>query len=222
MAKRISQKEIRKFLSERKLTRSFNTWRSFKGKRKRVIEIVSSNYDGTQSRSRVYAVKTRYGTSFRDFVTLRVLGKSRSKPDDAIKKINSFKNVSINETFNGKEIVNKARINEVKLKNVKSVYSYNKSEQRLREMRKTNTVIRNKVGSVGCDIEVRKAGAKNFRMRVRSRFGILNTKKQREAFIDENIRLVSGKAGYTPDEIIIHEIWYEYWLDKQEKLSRIK
>lgn len=89
-------------------------------------------------------------------------------------------------------------------------------------MRKTNTVIRNKVGSVGCDIEVRKADAKNFRMRVRSRFGILNTKKQREAFIDENIRLVSGKAGYTPDEIIIHEIWYEYWLDKQEKLSRIK
>jgi len=221
MAKRVEEKELRQFLIERKLTRSFNTWQSYKRKKKVILEVVSSNYDGTQSRSRVYAVKTKYGTSFRDFTTLRALGKSRSKLDEAIKKVSRYKSISVNNYFNGKEIVNKARTNEVKLKNVKSVYSYNKSEQRLREMRKTNTVVKNRVGSVGCDIEVRK-GTTKVRQRVRSRFAILNTKKQREQLIDENIRLVSGKfAQFTPDEIIIHEIWYEYWHDKQEKLKRL-
>jgi len=219
---RATKEELGKFLKERNLTRSFNTWSSLRKNRKRIVEVVTSNYDGTQSRKRIYAIRTKYGTTFRDFKTLKSLGKSRSKLKEALTKLNSYKNIKLPaDSFNGKAIENKAKINVVKLKNASSTYSYNKAEQRLREMRKTNTVMRNKVGSVGCDIEVRK-GKNNFRMRVRSRFGILNNKKTREGLIDENIRLVSGKAGYTPDEIIIHEVWYEYWLDKKEKLTRIR
>jgi len=220
MAQQRNIKLYKQYLRERNLTRSFNTWKSLRKNRKKIIEAVSSNYDGTQSRRKLYAFSTKYGTSFRDFNTLKVVGRSRSKINQAISKINTFKKISVLKMFNGRSIDNEAKQNLIKLKNTHSVYSYNKSEQRLREIRKTNTISKYKVGSVGTDIEVRKGGSK-FRMRVRSKFTILN-KTNIGKLVDDNIRLVSGKAGYTPDEIIIHEIWYEYWNDTHEKLSRLR
>jgi len=218
----MAQKEIKlykQYLKERNLTKSFNSWRSLRKNNKRIIEAVSSNYDGTQSRRKIYAFSSKYGTTFRDFNTLKVVGRSRSKISQAISKVNTFKKIPLLKDFNGRVIENQAKQNIIKLKNFKSVYSYNKAEQRLREIKKTNTISKNKVGSVGCDIEVRKGNSK-FRMRIRSKFTIIK-KENVDKLVEDNIRIVSGKAGYTPDEIIIHEIWYEYWNDTYEKLSKI-
>jgi len=210
----------KKYLKERKLTRSFNTWYSLRKRKKKIVEVVTSNYDGTQSRKRLYAFSSKYGTIFRDFNTLQVLGKSRSKLKIAIDKARKSETLEVNKFFNGKRIEWKAKKNQIKIKNINSTYSYNNTEQRLREMRKTNTIIKQRVGSIGCDIEISK-GMSRFRMRIRSRFMIINKDNINKA-VDENIRVVSSKAGYTPDEVIIHEIWYEYWYDKREKLVRIR
>lgn len=211
--------EISQFLKERRLTRAFNTWKSIKSVRKKRIEVAFSNYDGTVRRSKIYVYRKGNYTYFRDFKTLKVIGKSKKSSKNAINAV--LKRDYRSYRLSGWNVVDKTRSTSLKLKNITDNYSYNTSRMLLRKRQRKNTYNKKGMGMLGSYITVIK-GKRSFSKRVRSRYDMIGNKSVRERLLEDNIRLVAGFAGFSPESVIIHEIWYEYWSDEYVKLKKVK
>jgi len=215
-------KDFKRFMTERRLTSSFNKWNNIKNVPKQTVEVSFNTYTGHSKRSKLYVYRRGNRTIFKDFNTLNTLGSSKSKVPDAIKKLRTISKVRHKkQSFNGKRIDFDIKRSGIKLKNSNSRFSYNQSENKLREVVSTNTKKGKRLGAVVTRLELTSGSGSKFRMTIRSRFVPL-TSSITNTLIDENIRNAAGKAGWSPFEIAIHDIWYEYWIDRKEKLTKIR
>ena len=219
MAKRTN---IAQFLRERNLTRSFNKWKSIKPKKKRIIEVSYSNYDGTSRRGKVYVFRQNNKTIFRDYNTLNIVGRSKQKIQKAIQS--AFTKTISKKAFDvrGWNVTHADKETKIKLKNISKQQSYNSALQRLRTVERRNTTKRKTQGMVVTDLTFISKGGVRKRIQIRSRMAFLNTKQTKDKLIAENIGNGSGLAGFSPIDVIINGIWFEYWSDKREKLKRIR
>ena len=214
-------RDFKKFLKQRALTRSFNQWNKIKKVKKTVIPVAYSNYDGTSRRSKVYVFRQGNRTVFRDFNTLKVIGSSKRSKAAAIKDLNSIKKEKKGFNVRGWSVSYNERNNGLKLKNANVTYSYNQAKQRLRSVTKTNSVKRNKVGRVICDLTyISKSGIK-VRVQFASPIDDIYKSSVRKNRIEWCISNGSREAGFSPIDVIINAVWYEYWEDRNEKLKKI-
>ena len=225
MAKRpdvTPQNGVKQFLRERNLTRSFNKCKSIKAKKKRIIEVSYSNYDGTSRRGRVYVFRQNNKTVFRDFNTLNIVGRSKKKLGQAIKAAFTRTRIQKSIEVRGWNVTHQNKEPELKLKNVSKQQSYNAALQRLRTVERRNTTKRKTQGMIVTDLTYVSKGGGRKRIQIRSKMAFLNNKNTRDKLIAENISNGSGLAGFSPIDVIINGIWFEYWSDKREKLKRIR
>jgi len=217
-----NQKEIRQFLRERKLTASFNKWRSIKRLKKRVIDVSYSNYDGTIKRGRVYVYRQKNRTVFRDYETLLIVAKSKRKLSESIKaaftRTETFKPYKVR----GWDVGYSFKDVKLKLKNVSKTQSYNQALERLRTVERRNTIRRKMQGMVVCDLTYVASNGSRKRIQIRSKLTFLGNKQTRDKLVNENISNGSGLAEFSPVDVIINGIWFEYWIDKHEKLKKLK
>jgi len=223
MAKRFDQKEVKRFLRERNLTRAFKTWKSIRRNRKTVVDVAFPNYDGTDRRGKVYVYRRSGMTFFKDFNTLKTLGKSRKGVKNAIKSLFT-RDAVVKKPMDYKGIKTDFDFKDTKihLKNSSLQQSYNVSLQRLRTVERTNKVKKKKMGMVVCDILYIGKGKAQNRVQVRSSYGFLSKKSQRDQKIQECIRNGLNLAGFSPIEIQIKGIWFEYWSDKNVSLKKVR
>lgn len=217
-----NQREIRKFLRERRLTSSFNKWKSIKRVKKRVIEVSYSNYDWTIRRGKVYVFRQKNKTIFRDFSTLLIVGKSRRKIGEAIKAAFTRKTELKPFKVRGWDVGYSFKDSKLKLKNINKTQSYNQALERLRTVERRNTTRRSMQGMVVCDLTYVAGNGSRKRIQIRSKLDFLGNKKTRDRLINENISNGSGLAGFSPVDVIINGIWFEYWIDKREKLKKVR
>jgi len=216
------EKEVRQFLRERKLTASFTKWKSIKRIKKRVIDVSYSNYDGTVRRGKVYVFRQNNKTVFRDFSTLNIVGRSRRKLGEAVKaafirtlELKPFK-------VRGWDVDYSFKNTKLKLRNVTKTWSYNQALERLRTVERRNTTRTKMQGMVVCDMTYVSGSGDRKKVVIRSKLAFLGNKKVRDRLISENISNGSGMAGFSPVDVIIKAIWFEYWIDKHEKLKKIR
>jgi len=215
-------KDFNKFLRQRDLTRSFNKWKKIKSSKKKVIPVVFDNYDGTQRRGKIYVVRQGNRTLFKDFNTLENLGSSRKKVNLALKQLFGKKKENKSFFVKGWNVEYQEKKNSIKLKNKHITYSYNESLNRLRSVTRTNKSRSNMEGRLTCDLTyVGKTGTKS-RIQISSPSAFLNSKAKREKQINWCIIRGTGMAGFSLVDVIINDIWFEYWQDRQEKLKKIK
>jgi len=216
------EKEIRQFLRERKLTASFNKWQSIKRLKKRVIDVSYSNYDGSVKRGKVYVYRQKNKTVFRDFETLLIVAKSKRKLSESIKaaftRTETFKPFKVR----GWDVNYSFKDAKLKLKNVSKTQSYNQALERLRTVERRNTIRRKMQGMIVCDLTYVAGNGKRKRIQIRSKLTFLGDKKVRDKLIGDNISNGSGLAGFSPVDVIINGIWFEYWIDKNEKLKKVR
>ena len=213
---------IAQFLRERNLTRSFNKWKSIKSKKKRIVEVSYSNYDGTSRRGKVYVFRQNNKTIFRDYNTLNIVGRSKQKIQKAIQA--AFTKTISKKPFDvrGWNVTHADKETKIKLKNISKQQSYNSALQRLRTVERRNTTKRKTQGMIVTDLTFISKGGVRKRIQIRSRMAFLNTKQTKDKLIAENIGNGSGLAGFSPIDVIINGVWFEYWSDRREKLRRVK
>lgn len=221
MAKAASSKEIRRFLSERRLTASFNKWQSIKSVRKTKMELVFSNFGVGGRRRPVYVYRDSKGVVVRDYNTLNILARSRRKLKDVVSIIGKSNNKPYYKNIKGRMVKFDMHPLKLKLKDSYSDYSYNSSIKRLREVKRTNTTLKRKVGMVVCDLTIVDKGGKYYREVIRSSADVL-TRKNIERLIDECIRNAAGKLGFSPKEVVINSVWFEYWLDRPSRARSVR
>ena len=70
-------RRVREFLRERGMLTAYNRYKRIKGARKRRLEMMFPNYDGTVEKRQILVLKERGRTVVRDQRTLRVLARSK-------------------------------------------------------------------------------------------------------------------------------------------------
>lgn len=223
MAKKEEIKDLKRFISERGLTRSFTRYRDIRSRRKLSVDVVYDNYDGTQRRGKVYAIRSRRGTDFLDFFTLRVVGRTRLKPRAAIIALKTTRTDDRSFNVRGWSVKNNIRTNMFRLTNERTDYSYNETLQRTRITRSTNSTPKNKYGRVVVDATYYAANGDKIRVRAPSNSGIsLWRASDRDKAINQAIERGSVIAGFSPIGVVVHNLWFEYKRDKMGRLTRIR
>lgn len=217
--KRVTEKEYRAFLKERGLTRSFSTYQSIKGKRKEKIELSFSNFDGTSRREQAVLVRDKKGTQIREFRTLRLIGRSKSKDYNVVKKdLNEKKTKRI--TVRGKDF--ELKESKIKLKNTVAYSSYNENLNRTRINERGSSPPR-KMGHVIAKIKAKK-GSGNWKTQEAHSSGGYNLKdkKQVNQALDEAIGNCFAALEFTPDQWELIDWWYGSYYDVQGSGANVK
>ena len=240
-----TEKQFKKFLKERHLTRTFREWERSRVHKKRIITIALPTYAGDLKPTKVYVYRQKNKTVFKDFNTLEVLGYSRRKVNSAINALFSqrtekegYKEKRFENTVNlgtkdnpqyytheigGWNVLYKFKESGIKLQSKRIKYSYNEKLERLRSVTSTNVARKDIVRMLVCDITYIGIGGKKAHVVIRSSgFKFLYHKSVRDEMIAANIHNGMKLAGFSPIDVILNGIWYEYWEDKHERLKRIK
>lgn len=212
----VERKEYERFLRERGLTRSFHSYQGLKGKKKTSVELTFNNYDGYSRREKVLLVRTKYGVQFRKFDTLQVIGRTREKNfSSALKKLDEYKVERI--SVRGKDIEIKRQ--KLKLKNVISYGSYNKTLSRLRTRTYSNSPPA-KVGHVVAKIRAMKDGKWMVQEAHSSGGYMLRSKKDVRKALDEAIGNCFAALEFTPDAWELIDWWFGSIRDSYSTVSR--
>jgi len=224
MGKRtVNEKEIKRFLKERGLTKAYQTDQRIKRLPKLKDEVIFSNYDNTSRRSRIVISREGNKTVVRDFRTMSVLASSRKSIDQVHKDI--FSTVKDNKKFKVKtekgkwNITNKRTGKKIKLKNSVKHQTYNKTYNRLRTITSTNKITKKEFGFAVVDA-VYINGQERRRVQARSRGGY-NLKTEKDQAINDAIRNGSVIAEFSPTDVEIIDYWFEIWTDKYEKIKKL-
>lgn len=230
----VKDEQARQFLKERKLTRSFTEFKKLKGFKKRNIEVVFNNFDGTSTRKKIIVVRKNDVTQFRDFRTLQILGRSRRttfkaisslRQSPAIKRL-KLKPFSLSndgkKKFRDWNIQNNVKRSSINLKHQVKESTFNNTLQRLRTRVTSNNPQSGKFGHVVVNVTLIAADGIKKRVEARSFGGVnLSDRKQRDMALNNAINNSAAVAGFTPIEIIINNFWFEYLIERRTKLIRV-
>jgi hypothetical protein len=224
--------DFKGFLKKRELARTYARYENIRKLRGKRVLHTSVNLFGTEIKDyKLYAIREGNYTVFRDYVTLKSLGRSSRNLKDAIKALYtepvvSKENVIPSELsrtqFMGKPSIIKEYTlvkpkRKITLKFTDRIYSYYSPDQRLRTKTVTSRGFRKiKAGMVVVDVEYVK-GQKRHRGIYNSAGGFsLNSKEQIQRGILSAIHngLGSGNINFSPDDIIVHNYWFQYYKDK--------
>ncbi len=220
----VEAKDLKKFLKERGLTRSFKTFKRIKKKRGLQRELVFSNYDGTVSRKRILIIREKNRTVVRDFATLRPLATSRKKDLKEVWKSISTDGVDKRafsvKTKAGKwEVKNTKKVFGIKLSNERKMVSYNKTLNRLRTITMTNSPGK-KFGFAVVDAIYFSADGKKKRVQARSSGGF-DLRREKSKALNDALRNGAAIAEFSPVDVEVVDYWFEVWKDEFISLKRV-
>lgn len=208
--KRAGEKEYRAFLKERGLTRSFTIYQNLKGKRKFNIELSLSNFDGISRREKALLTREKDGVRIRDFITLQIIGSSKSKNfSTVIKELNEKKTVRL--SIKGKDFEMKEP--KIKIKNIIAYSSYNQALNRTR-IHEYSKIPSRKMGHVVVKIRAKKGMRKWLYQKAHSSGGFnLRDSKQVKQAISEAVGNCFAALEFTPDTWELLDWWYGSYYD---------
>ena len=214
--------ELRRFLRERGLTRSYSEYRKLP--RRRVsTEITVDDFERGSRRQRLIITREKGYTRIRDFSTLKVIGRSRQPINDVIKSFDKTKKEkrSFNLKVNGRDwsIRNERKIKAVHLKNESKITSFNKVLGRLTEITMTNdprkysTVRGHRVKTEGfavVDAVYVSASGQIARVQSRSKGGFhIGTKRGQDDAVADALHNGSVMVKFSPVDVVVKDFWFE-------------
>lgn len=234
---------MRRFLRERGLAKTFRRFRRYRKTPKRFIEVAQTLEDGSVERRRLVLQKEMGRTVVRDFLTLDRLASSEKTIPKTVEKLRKrvkfSRDVKIDyvklktDKITGKITRERVRreydvkidmqMSKLKLKIERKKQSYNPQTQVLRTKVITNRPKRTKVGSIVVDATIIK-GDQQRRVQSRSRHGFnLSGSEDRERALQDAIDNAPAVADIgTPDAVVVHHFWFEYFFDKREELISVR
>lgn len=231
-----ANKDFKRFLRERGLTTAFTKFQHVRGKKKEILTTLVNRFGVERTESKIYVIKEGKYTVFRDFNTLERLSRSRRNVKDAIKSLFMqpiIKEREIKPTLGQRQELTNSKTKSysgilkyteakpkraITLKFTDRVYSYFAPDKKLRIKTLTTSYMRKpKHGMVVVDVEYRKFPNQRHRGIYRSAGGfILNNRSEIDKATLSAIHngLGSGNVNFSPDNIILHDFWFEYYQDK--------
>jgi len=205
-----TEREYRRFIYERGLAGSFRSYRRLKSRPKKTIVVYQ---DGT--RRQVYVLKENGKTVFRDRMTMRVLARSKKTIPKAITSVFTKKIVRGEFKHRGWNVSKEIKRTEITLNDQIDRY-YLKSG--IERRHRVSSRPPRKVGFVLIDATYISASGYKKRIQIRSPLGDLGDKNTRLRLLKEAVSNGSGLAGFSPVDVILNDVRYEWIRDIRVKV----
>ena len=206
------EQDLKQFLKEKGLSREFARFKKIKKLRKTRVPVLFSNYDGTNRASELILTKEKGKTIIRDKDSFTIVGRSSKSVRAVRTELQTRQRQAIDlKSSRGWTLKSNIKHSAIPIKNESKYISRNNVIDRNTEVKLTNKSPKGKFGFVIVDVTV--IGMKNEKKRVQARSSgpsPLWNKIERSKRIDEALINATAVAGFSPSEIIIHDIFFEY------------
>jgi len=205
-------KKYSQFLRERGLAGSYRAWSRLKSKKKRIITVHQKKIDGTVRRRKVYVLKENNKTYFRDFQTMKVLATTKKKIPSALASLSKTKTIKGTIKARDWKVTKNIETPILRLKNIQDKYFLKDDIER--RHRVSTRPSRNN-GHVILDVTYKAMDGSRKRVQIKSGNGYLMDTRIRNKLVREAVENGSRLAGFSPVEVVINGIWYEWITDRR-------